>query len=287
MKRAIQRNVALFGGMIVAGVICAQASPYLRSVRGALGPTIAHADAPVLAATMTLLFFAVATLAACYVGRILNAAVGLFVLGAGVFVLSGRMESVGELAMSSSGTGKGTLIAVAIETFVWAVLVLGGTMAVFGFAGRLRDIEPDEHQEMPHPFWSGAAMKCAAMGVLVLPVVWIIAQSPLKGQMIGATFVGAMLAGLGGRLLSPHVQPMILFASPVFFGAVGHLIGAMLLKQPLDIAFARGQLSHFSLPMPLDYAAGSLMGVSMGLGWAKSFLQHDEESVASDVLVKA
>jgi len=287
MQRAIQRNVALFGGMIVAGVICAQAAPYLRSVRGALGPTVVHADSPMVAAVMTIVFFGVATLVACFVGRVLNAAVGLFVLGAGVFVLAGRMATVGELAMSSTGAGKGVLMGVAIETLAWAVLVLGGTLAVFGFAGRLRDIEPDENQEVPHQFFSGAALKCAAMGVLVLPAVWVIAQSPLKGQMIGATFVGAMLAGLGGRLLSPHVQPILVFASPVLFGAVGHVIGAMLLKQPLDTAFARGQLSQFSLPMPLDYAAGALMGVSMGLGWAKSFLQHEDDAVSSDVLAKA
>ncbi len=41
-------------------------------------------------------------------------------------------------------------------------------------------------------------------------------------------------------------------------------------------AFVAGTLPAMSLPMPIDYAAGSLMGVAMGIGWAKGFLHHDD-----------
>jgi len=75
-------------------------------------------------------------------------------------------------------------------------------------------------------------------------------------------FFGSMIAGLVGRLLSPHVQPLLLFVSPIVFGAIGHAIGMMLVKQPLDVAFVEQSLSAMSLPMPVDYAAGSLMGAS-------------------------
>jgi hypothetical protein len=115
----------------------------------------------------------------------------------------------------------------------------------------------------------------------MLPIVWLIAQSPMKGQMIGATFFGGMAAGLIGRLISPHVQPILLFASPVAFGALGHVLAMLLLNMPLDDAWVAGELPRLSRPMPLDYVAGSLMGVSVGVGWARSFLHHEEQQDGS------
>jgi hypothetical protein len=73
---------------------------------------------------------------------------------------------------------------------------------------------------------------------------------------------------------------LLLFVSPIVFGAIGHAIGMMLVKQPLDVAFVEQSLSAMSLPMPVDYAAGSLMGVAVGLGWARSFLHHEEPTGA-------
>ena len=35
------------------------------------------------------------------------------------------------------------------------------------------------------------------------------------------------------------------------------------------------------MPMPITYAAGTLVGVSMGLGWARSFLHYDDEGEAA------
>ncbi len=51
----------------------------------------------------------------------------------------------------------------------------------------------------------------------------------------------------------------------------------VLLKQPLVEALVTQSIPALSLPMPIDYAAGSLLGVSMGLGWAKSFQQQEQE----------
>ena len=50
----------------------------------------------------------------------------------------------------------------------------------------------------------------------------------------------------------------------------------MTVSGPLADAVVNGTLPVLSLPMPIDYAAGSLMGVSMGLGWARGFLHHEE-----------
>ena len=111
--------------------------------------------------------------------------------------------------------------------------------------------------------------------MLVLPGVWLIAKSPLQGQTLMAVVLGAMAAGFVGRVVAPHVQPLLLFAAPCFFGAAGQLIAALVTRDSLAEAYITDTLPALALPMPIDYAAGSLMGVSMGLGWAKGFVHQE------------
>ena len=67
----------------------------------------------------------------------------------------------------------------------------GPKVIVFKFAGPLHDVEPLEHGAPPDPLFSAAAMRSAAAGVIVLPVVWFVAQSTMKAQVIGAVFFGS------------------------------------------------------------------------------------------------
>jgi hypothetical protein len=158
----------------------------------------------------------------------------------------------------------------AIETMAWAGLVLGASLAVFK-VGTLEKDNQESDDGSNDGIWNLGALKMAGTGVLMLVAVWIIAKSPMKGQMIGATFFGGLAAGMLGRALGQRTDPVLLFAAPMFFGAIGHLVGMLSLTMPLDQAFVLRELSVFSFPMPIDYAAGSLMGVSVGWGWAESF----------------
>ena len=51
----------------------------------------------------------------------------------------------------------------------------------------------------------------------------------------------------------------------------------MLRGASLSDAYVNGSVPMLSLPMPLDYAAGTLIGIPLGLGWAKSFLHEEED----------
>jgi hypothetical protein len=291
MAEAIKRNLALVVGMILCGAICLQALPWLMSPRGAPGPLVLQAQSPALATLAVVVCVLLASVVAGGAGRFSSAAAGLFVLGIGLYVLDGRLHTIAEPALGATGVGVGAgeaqnggravLIGIAMETLLWAGVSLLGVWIVFKIAGPLRDIEPDDAGRRPSPWTSAEAMRSAACGLLVLPAVWVIAQSPMKGQMIAATFLGSMLAGLAGRLLSPHVQPLLLFVSPMIFGAAAQLATAITLKQPLDVAYVTQSLWKFALVMPLDYAAGSLAGVAFGLGWARSFLHHEEPATAT------
>lgn len=271
-----RRYAVVFLGMLLTAALCALVIPFSMNPRGAAGPTVLQAESAVSMVSAIIVCFGLATGIAGYVGRLINGAVGLFVLGAGLSVLAWRWETIEELAFS-----EGSLGLVGLETALWAGLVFAATAGVLKMAGPLRDMVPDESDSDTvggeWGGWGGWGLRGVAAGILVLPVVWLIARSELKGQVLAAVVLGSMLVGLCGRILSPHAQPRLLVAAPCLFGALGHVIGMVLLKQPLVEAYVTQSIPALSLPMPIDYAAGSLLGVSMGLGWAKSFQQQEQE----------
>lgn len=263
-----RRYAVVFGGILLSGAICSMSLPFLVAPRGTIGPTMLQAESPIAALLATLICLALAVGVGVAAGRLVNTAVGLFVVGAGLWVVRLRSGTAADLAFAN-----GSLGLVVVETLLWGVLVLGATFAVFHFAGPLADIEPDD-EPGGGPWASG--LRGAAAGILIIPAVWVVARSELRVQTLMAVVTGGLAAGLAGRLLSPHAQPRLLFAMPCFFGAVGQILGMMMLREPLADAFVDGSLPTLLRPMPIDYAAGSLTGVAMGLGWAKSFLQQEE-----------
>ncbi len=270
-----QRYLIVGAGMLLAGAVCSLAIPFTVAPRGTIGPTLLQAQSVVSAVTATVLCFAAATGIAGIVGRYVNAVVGLFVLGAGLSVLRLRSGTIQDLAFAEGGLGL-----LALETALWGILVLAATLVVFKMAGPLTDIVATDDGVDPPPLWSRLGLRGVGAGLLVLPVAWLIARSQLRSQTLMAIVVGAMVVGLVGRLLAPHAQPRLLFASPCFFGVLGHLLGMMMVSGALSEAFVTESISLLSFPMPIDYAAGSLMGVALGVGWAKSFLQHEEHAEA-------
>jgi len=275
MLSLITRNTIFIGAMAVGAIVGGLLAPWTVSARGAFGPTILQAQSVPLAVLAAVISLAVCTGLAVLVCRVCNPAVAMFSLGGGLFGLAWRMEGAQELMHS------GSFALLPIESVLWALAVFGATVIVFKLGGPMRDVDPDTTGRVHDGLFSLAALKAAAPGVLVLPVVWVLAQSPMKGQMIGSVFVGAMVAGLLGRVLSPHVQPLLLFASPVLFGAIGQWIGiATLGASPVDAWVAKA-FPHLLLPMPVDYAAASMMGVAFGLGLAKSSVHHEQPSAQS------
>ncbi len=270
MLNAFVRNTVFIGAMAIGATLSGLTAHWAISARGLFGPAILQAESVPSAILAAVVSMVICTILAVIVNRTNNPAIGMFALGGGMFGFAWRFATVQELVHS------GSLGMLGIETALWAVAVLAATWVLFKIGGPMPDVGPDPDGQGPFGMFSLAGFKAAAAGVLVLPAVWLLAQSPMKGQMVGAVFLGGGAAGLLGRIISPHVQPVLLFASPVLFGALGHVIAASTLKIPAEEALATGTLPHLLLPMPVHYAVGSMMGVAFGLGLAKSSLHQDE-----------
>ena len=272
-----KRYIVVWGGVVIAAAVCVRVIPYTVSSRGIIGPTLLQAQSPIAATVALVAGLAAATIVGAVVGRLTNAVMGLFVIGFGLGILALRFGSIQDLAFA-----EGSLPLLAVETVLWAGAVLGSTLVVFWIAGPLGDFVADEENE---PASSGWSLGGAAAGIVMLPVVWLMARSELRGQTIAATVLGGLFAGMLARLLSPHTQPRLIFATACLAGAVGHLIGAVMIQistaDGMATAYVASTLPAVSFPLPIDYAVGSLIGVAMGLGWAASFLHHEQEGEAA------
>lgn len=272
MLETIRRYAAITIGIALCAALGVIATGVLTSERGAVGPTILGSSSPIISIAVVAGLIVVMSVIGGVVGRLVNTVVGLFVVGAGLYALDGRLETVEELVWAG-GVGW----ALPIESLILAGLALISVTIVFGIAGPLQDVEPEDHAAPDHWLLSKSAMISAAAGILVVVAVWFMARGGImKGQMIGVVFVGSMLAGLAGRLLAPNVQPRLIFIAPCIFGAVAQAIGLMMSQTDPQTALASGALPVLIRPVPLDFIAGGLMGVAVGLGWARSFLHHEE-----------
>lgn len=269
MKVAVDVTVRV-GSVVLGAWLCSLFAPMLLGERGTIGPSAFLAHSPAMAVLGVVLALGVATFIGALAGRVTNPVAGVFVLGASLFGLAWRTEGLQEVLLS------GSPIPLPAETLLYALLAVPATWIVLRAGGPLKDVEPDPQGHRPNPWLSKPAGMAAASGLLVLPVAWLVAQSPSKGQALGAAFLGAMVAGIAARLVAPHAQPRWAFISPLVFGAVALAIGAATLAAAPAQAFVDRSYSPLLVPMPIDWLAAGLMGAAFGYGWAKSFLHHEE-----------
>ncbi|MGA1467268.1 MAG: hypothetical protein ACO38V_06475 [Phycisphaerales bacterium] len=271
LKSALQ-NTILVAGLLIGAVLLGLSVGSLASLRGVPGPTILSSVSPVSAVATILILLVPTTLIAIVVGRMLNAVVGLFVLGAALATLSMQCGTIEDLAF-----GGGSLRATAIESVGWAVLVGALAVIVLVGSGPLPDVPRRKDTWLAEFLDSGSAV-FLAVGLVALPVAWLVVATPLKGQAIGGTILASAAVGFVGRLVAPRLQPALLFAMPVLAGAAGTLVASFSLSGELADAFVSGSLSRLAYPMPIDWAAGALCGVAIGLGWARGFVKVEAPS---------
>lgn len=265
MPDAIIRYTTLTLGLFATALVMVLATGSLVSVRGVAGPTVLASLTPVQGVLAVLVCLLVSLGVAIVVGRILNAVVAAFVLGAGIAVLS--MQCGTHLDQLFDGDRS---VLIALETMIWAVAVLLMVAVLFRCTGPLPEQPAKRAADAfrPAAVFSPTALKSCLAGASMLVAIALFGVNDLKGQMIGACVVGGIVSGAVGRMLAPEEQPILIFAAPVVFGAIGQAYaiggGADTVSDWLS-----GTQSALGLPTPMDIAAGAMMGVAVGLAWSR------------------
>jgi hypothetical protein len=247
--------------------------PTLLSSRGTFGPTILQAQAPAASVLAMLGALVVGTFIAIGVARFFSSATALLILGIGLGWLALQLQPIQEVVLH------GSMNWLVLEGLVWSAVILTIVVLIASFTGPMVEPMLDPGESAPDWAMSIEGIKMGAAGLAALPVVWLIAQSSFKGQVLAATIFGSIAAGIVGRLVAPMVQPYLLFATVCLFGALGQWVaGIMIPVSELEATVNAGTLPHILLPLPIDYAAGTLIGLPLGLSWGSSFLQKDDPS---------
>ncbi|MDG1899192.1 MAG: hypothetical protein P8I74_04945 [Phycisphaerales bacterium] len=268
----VARNWIIMLAALALSIVTFQViEPTLLSSQGSFGPTILQSQTPAAACLAMLASLVVGTIIAAGVSRCFQCSTGLLVLGIGMGWLALHLQTVTEVALH------GSFHLLVLEGLVWSVVILVIAIVIARSAGPM--IQPMLDPGEPAPDWAASpeAIKMGAAGLAALPVVWLVAQSPFKGQVLAATIIGSIAAGLVGRLIAPTVQPYLLFATVCLFGALGQWVaGIMIPADQLETTITSGGLPRIALPLPIDYAAGTLIGLPLGLQWGSSFIQKDD-----------
>ena len=247
----------------LAALVGSTGALWLGSPRGGLGPTIFQAIAPVSASIAILIVIAVASLIGILVAKVSSAASGMFVVGFALFALAMRTQGVSEYIFS-----EGSASLLMIEAIGFSLVILGSSMIIFRFGGQLKDVPFNQEECWDAPFSPRSIGMTLLVSLAMLPMIWLVAVSPSKGQVIGAAVVGGIVVACLARKFIHHLQPIFLFATPTAIAAVGYLVANSMGIS--DIAFTQNKISPLIFPMPLEYAGGSIMGIAIGLSWGTS-----------------
>jgi len=263
--RAPVRYSVLALGAAACVLVAVPTVPFLNDLRGAPACALSAAERPVLAAYVLNMAFALWVGVACAVGRLLNAAVGLFVLGCGAFAVAGQCGTVADAAFGGTG-----LLPIAVETLAFSVVTLAASAVVFRVSGPL----PDMPARSPRgPFrsevFNADAFRSMAAALLAVLAMWLACRTDMKGQAVFGAALGGVATAFAARRLLAGSQPILLMAAPVLAVGLAQLWTALTFRGQLDQAVALRALPGWSTAMPLDVVAGTLLGVPFGLGWSK------------------
>ena len=203
-----------------------------------------------------------------FTARLTTIPTGMFILGFSLLGMTLKLHGAEEFIMSN-----GNFNLLILEAAFLSAIVLLGTIVVFSIGGQFKASSKTPIEEN-----NGVEIgKTILISLVILPVIWIIANSPIKGQVIGASAVGGILIGVLAKQLLQTAQPILLFALPIAFGGLGYFIGTTI-GESSTVAFSQREMSTLLYPMPLEYAAGLLIGLSIGLGWTT----NDEENTVPE-----
>ena len=259
--------------MVLVAITSSYFAEWLLSIRGTLGPTAMQSNSPINAIFAVVFVTIIGASIGSIIAKYTTTNSGMFVFGFAYFILAMNLVGVEEFILM-----QGNVWLLVVEALFVSCLILLGTLLIFSVGGPMKDVAKAREEPIEIELGTGTYtlkpdnntwVKIICLSLVILPVVWLVAQSPMHGQVIGATAVGGLAIGLLARKILPSLQPVVLFALPVAMASIGYILG-MQLSEVTDVAFMQRSLSGFLYPMPLEYAGGAVIGVSIGLNWGAS-----------------
>lgn len=270
MRQAVIQNTLFCVALFVLGPLAWLAVRGLIDADGGHGTTLLHNSSIVRAVIGGLIVLAIAMVAGLLGGRLVSIKGAL--LDAGV-VLAWGAGGLGSALSVARVYGGGTGVAGAFKLMsieAAALGVVGAAMVIV--LARFAKHEPRHDEHARSNPWGGLALAVAGAAI----GVWLVAQSMLKGQAIGAAMVGGIGAGICAFFTGRNTPAWVPVAGVMLVGALGLWAATMMLPGvKLGEAVISGKVIAFGRLTPMDYLAGAFIGTPIGMsfgqwmgGWA-------------------
>jgi hypothetical protein len=273
--------VLVLGSMLAVGPAMAELLENVRDVDGGRAVTLFINGEPVTALLCALALIASVLLIGVVASRFYSAGTAMVCCG---FVLAWGAAALGDLESIVRRAGDGrSLFMLAIEGFV---VTLGGA----GLCMLFSRIAAREHGGKPvrGPLWQRALFVGEAeksnvplqplltglvVGVLAAAFfVWFTALSGARTQTLAAAFIAGIAAGAAAHLTNVgrgyQLSPVLPFLSLALLALIGPIAAYFVEGSRLVAHVYDGSVLNLARPVSLDWAAGGLVGIPLGISWA-------------------
>jgi hypothetical protein len=261
------------GALLVVGPLAGGLADTLRTDSGLDGATPLTSSSPVLGVLIGLAVVAIAGAYGVMVGRIAHVRMGLICTGLVLMWpawqfgrVSALIRDAGDLSPMSNFALEGAVFAIACTVASLLVLKLGRPV--------LPSAEPDSSKPLD---WALACVATAVAGALG---AWLIAQSPLQGQVFAAAVAAGVAGGAAGRSVAVRAPMLPILIGGFLLALVGPLVAQFTVSDPLTTLYA-GDWPGLGLLTPFDWLAGVLVGAPLGEMWANSMVDRQPAPKAS------
>jgi hypothetical protein len=278
MSRATFRWLLFFGGLLVVGPLA-----WLCTSRGlafdAVTPAtpILSGSGPVVGLLLGVIALALAGGYGAAVAWYTTPRWGLF--NAGVVAVwaaagTGRIDDL--IRVHNPGTGMAPLGALAVEGAVLGAVAVGVGLGLHLIALRRRQIPTITDRREEHAAReAGEFALIAAVGVIMAGVVsFVVIQNTLKGQTIAAGALAGLLAATLGTFISERWgrAGLAYIAGFALVAFLAPLVAVFVERGGTALIRSANGVNLFApaRALPLDWIAGGLLGIPLGLAWGQS-----------------
>jgi len=259
MPRFIRGLLALVVAFAVVGPVAGLFVGSLRGIDGSGQATLLVGQSPFVGLVAGIVAFGLAAGA----GAIGSRAAGLNVgLGCAGLVLSWAAWLSGQLDEIVVVSRQSPMPALILEGLIVAAMLVGVVWVVRRFSSE----DPEPETEVGA---SAIAVALTAGLAISATAAWVVAVEPLKGQTIGAAFAAGLVGAATARLVFLRLPGWTTVCIPAVLVVLGPLATQALAGSGGDVVDAvfEGTLFRLGWLMPMDWAAGALVGIPIGLAW--------------------
>jgi hypothetical protein len=297
MRNSIIRWTIYLIALFIAGPAAGALVGSVHATDGGPASPLVSAS-PIAGLVYVLIAMAVALVFGVVGARLLGTGPGMSAAGVVVAWAAWRTADVDQLIRTAHSGGPLTMLAVEGATFGVTGLILAVIIWLFGAAHERKGTGPDtvsaSAQSSPDSItgratekeqdlaWlvrkmrSGkATLPSIAVGIVVGGVAaWLIAVTPLKGQAVFAAIAAGAFAAAAGRLVDFEAPMPAMFIPILVLAILGPLTGLVLADSRGIVATSyAGRLFPLANVSPLDWIAGGLLGIPLGVSWAGSMIE--------------